>query len=194
MTKKKPPKYSNCTSCGEDLPENSRAQKKLCEACVPVVHKRQQSDRYFRIKGLKPVFKKVCLCGEKFETTWLSKIHCGELCRIRLKIIRRKIARQNPGVAAKRAWKKPCLQCSSPVTSRSHRVQHCSEECLYAWQVPRLGREIADQRASQRAMAKRQREHEKRQDEALLVNVEIPPIQLQHLSPEQIERYWDRIV
>ena len=176
------------------MPENSRAQKKLCEACVPIVHKKQQSDRYFRIKGLKPVFKKVCFCGERFETTWLSKIHCGDPCRAKFKLLRFKISRQNPEIAKGRVKNKICMQCPNPVTSKSHRVQHCSEECTYAWQLPRLGRKIADQRAAQRATAKKQREHEERQDEAFAKNVKIPPPQLQRLSPEHIERYWGRIV
>ena len=90
---------------------------------------------------------------------------------------------------------KTCLQCPNPVTSKSHRVQHCSEECTHIWQIAHLGRELADRRAYQRAVAKRQREHD-RADYKLATSRELGycPMTIQYTAPEKIDRNWDRFI
>ena len=180
----------SCLRCGAEL----ITEIKYCKACARIVIKKYQSDRYFRVKGFKPILRRVCYCGEKFETTWESKKYLHEVCRLTAKTAKQRIRRQDPEKMALRIKNKICLQCPKPVTSKSHRVQHCSEECLYVWQLPRLGRKVADKRAYERAVSKRQREWEKTQDNIGFINEGHAPMAIQHMAVEKIDRNWDRIL
>lgn len=81
-----------------------------------------------------------------------------------------------------------CRECGASIVKTGNN-RFCSEGCIYANNVKVFGEAKAKHMATARKMAK-----EKQAESALPTKIEITPQQIQQISPEKIERYWDRIV
>ncbi len=85
---------------------------------------------------------------------------------------------------------KICIECKKEFIPVCNSKKTCKEACLYANNVKNYGKKKAANLASNR----KSKEREKLRQELRPTKIEIPAQQLQGLSPEQISRYWGRIV
>lgn len=137
----------------------------------------------------------ICIvCGDERETFMHAK-YC-EKCALQVKMmqIRGHMAALRGGKKTKmkqtRAYIiKTCKECNKDYVPTNNSQKFCGEKCIYANNIETFGLRKANNLLTQRRSRKVQKE-----EPPPPKIIQIPPMQVQRLSPEHIERYWDRIV
>ena len=134
------------------------------------------------------------VCGAERETFKNAK-YC-ERCALQVKMmqIRGHMAALRGGEKTKmkqtRAYIiKVCKECSKNYVPTNNSQKFCGEKCIYANNLERFGEKKAGHLAVQRR-SKRMNLKELPPPK----RIEIPPMQIQRMSTEHIERYFDRFV
>ncbi len=165
MTARKPPTNKECIYCGESFLYTRRRRRLCSDACNRAIDIKRSLKRYYKANPPEKTKTIQCLyCGVDFETK-RYKIYCCKEHRI---LADRKRLRANTPENKKR-----------PIKHRGWTVRERKAYGSKYWREVTLPRINKQREAEAKALA--------------MIKPEIPPMQLQGLSPEQISKYWHRI-
>ena len=141
-----------------------------------------------------PKIIKCIVCGTERETFKHAK-YC-EKCALQVKMmqIRGHMAALRGGGKTKmkqtRAYIiKTCKECNNDYVPTNNSQNFCGEKCIYANNIEAFGLKKANDFACRRRSKKSNKENPPPPK-----TIKIPPVHIQNLTPEQITRYWGRII
>lgn len=166
MARKKPPTNKVCIYCGKTFLYTRRRRRLCSDACSRAIDIKRSLKRYYKANPPRKTLTLKCpYCNVDFDTKRWDKIYCCKEHRI---WDDRNKLRANTPENKKR-----------PIKHRGWTVRERKAYGSRYWREVTLPRLNKQRKAEAKALA--------------MIKPEIPPQQIQGLSPEQISKYWDRI-